>query len=879
MTSPRRVFGFAGEPAEADGAGPLPLDRSVVSVACGEAHMSAVTAAGRAFCWGWNGLGQCGQGHTDDVGAPAAVAVLSDGCVQTACGAAHTVVVARPRRGAPADRSAFAFGAAGRGQLGHAVPPEPPSRDGPSDAAALAAGAGRAGSGILLTPTRSLSGDSPAAPPQPGPRAGRSRVTSFVPLPVAIRMPRDAPPLVSSDGTPSAVAAASVEPGEPGMPLLGVRMAACGDFSTLLVTWAGHVVVCGEVAHADAPDDADEAPEEVGRASGPVLLHRRSTSSEAATPLAGRSDAPLRLSPLRSLLPRDSGSSSASPRAPAPAAMGGTSLDRSVSFADSLLLRGSPAAQRPPPIHRMVSDGARRLPGSGLAGVRGSADGGGIGPFGAVRITSQQLASHRLSVAGPLAHDAFLAALGDGEDGDEEDEEDGENGQAGTPALGATSSGEGLAEGGEDGSDSGTEGGAGPGTEEGGDGRGDTSPRRRSSMGVRLVAAAGRKLRRLSSKVVPGIGGPEQAGLAELDKLDIGQGGGGTISWREADRRSRSVAEEAAAATPRRSTPGASPEGGSAPDFLLLPPPAAPPAPVLDSEAMAELQRAIQDASAALPAEAEDPAADLRPRSVSCMPGAGHFRDAERAAPTVGSARERAPGAAGGREGGGFARRVSRASSARSALPPSLQRVASGAPASPVSRGAGSPVPGGARPSPVLFPGDDEAGSDAQGPAGSGTASRASTLGVGPVWCEHLAGREARSAACGAAHAVVAVAAEWVADADTPACMRCRAAFRALAVRRHHCCACGGVFCERCTVSRMPLLRLGYIEAVRVCDGCFVRLSQEDGEEDGGGEEGALADATGRQATDTDDAADGVMLRALAAELEEMLAGAHNPRS
>lgn len=137
------------------------------------------------------------------------------------------------------------------------------------------------------------------------------------------------------------------------------------------------------------------------------------------------------------------------------------------------------------------------------------------------------------------------------------------------------------------------------------------------------------------------------------------------------------------------------------------------------------------------------------------------------------------------------------------------------------------------------------------------------------MWCGHLAGREARAASCGAAHAVVAVAAEWVPDTDTLACMRCRAAFRSLTLRRHHCRACGGVFCERCTASRMPLLRLGYIEAVRVCDGCFVRLSQEDGE-------GETVDVDapparhGDAGTDDGDAA----LQALVGELDSVLRNA-----
>ena len=40
--------------------------------------------------------------------------------------------------------------------------------------------------------------------------------------------------------------------------------------------------------------------------------------------------------------------------------------------------------------------------------------------------------------------------------------------------------------------------------------------------------------------------------------------------------------------------------------------------------------------------------------------------------------------------------------------------------------------------------------------------------------------------------------------------------------RRHHCRACGGLFCDRCTQSRMALPHLGYplYEEQRVCEPC-----------------------------------------------------------
>jgi growth factor-regulated tyrosine kinase substrate len=53
--------------------------------------------------------------------------------------------------------------------------------------------------------------------------------------------------------------------------------------------------------------------------------------------------------------------------------------------------------------------------------------------------------------------------------------------------------------------------------------------------------------------------------------------------------------------------------------------------------------------------------------------------------------------------------------------------------------------------------------------------------------------------------------------------MRCELPF-GLSRRRHHCRSCGAVVCVACSMRRLPLLRLGYINPVRVCDGCAARL-------------------------------------------------------
>ena len=62
----------------------------------------------------------------------------------------------------------------------------------------------------------------------------------------------------------------------------------------------------------------------------------------------------------------------------------------------------------------------------------------------------------------------------------------------------------------------------------------------------------------------------------------------------------------------------------------------------------------------------------------------------------------------------------------------------------------------------------------------------------------------------------------WKADAESSVCdaPSCDVAFN-LFNRRHHCRACGGVFCAGCSTMRVPLPELGYgCEPQRVCDIC-----------------------------------------------------------
>jgi hepatocyte growth factor-regulated tyrosine kinase substrate len=63
----------------------------------------------------------------------------------------------------------------------------------------------------------------------------------------------------------------------------------------------------------------------------------------------------------------------------------------------------------------------------------------------------------------------------------------------------------------------------------------------------------------------------------------------------------------------------------------------------------------------------------------------------------------------------------------------------------------------------------------------------------------------------------------WVEDTDSSNCYLCRVEFSTLR-RRHHCRACGQIFCNACSSKTATIPKYGIEKEVRVCDVCYDKL-------------------------------------------------------
>ncbi|KAG6333176.1 hypothetical protein ID866_5913 [Astraeus odoratus] len=110
---------------------------------------------------------------------------------------------------------------------------------------------------------------------------------------------------------------------------------------------------------------------------------------------------------------------------------------------------------------------------------------------------------------------------------------------------------------------------------------------------------------------------------------------------------------------------------------------------------------------------------------------------------------------------------------------------------------------------------------------------------------------------------------EWI---DSDVCLRCRTAFT-FTNRKHHCRNCGQVFDQQCSSKTLPLPHFGIMQAVRVCDGCHIKLTKKAAERERGHRHSASMYSP--RSSSARDLADAELQRAIQLSLEEVGASRH----
>lgn len=70
----------------------------------------------------------------------------------------------------------------------------------------------------------------------------------------------------------------------------------------------------------------------------------------------------------------------------------------------------------------------------------------------------------------------------------------------------------------------------------------------------------------------------------------------------------------------------------------------------------------------------------------------------------------------------------------------------------------------------------------------------------------------------------------WVSDDESDICSGCQQTIEPTLFKsgKHHCRACGRVFCNNCSNAKREIKELGFLEPVRVCNGCFQHFQEKE---------------------------------------------------